>query len=496
MNTLKYICILAAFLIAGCSCRVKAQLFKKTFEVNGRVIKIKELNKQIEEVLDKTSLPGLSFAVIDHNKVVFYNTYGYKQFDDSTSRRPKGTDKVNKRTVFEACSLSKSFFAFAVHKLVDQGILNLDTPLYRHLKHPELEYDERYRKITARMVLSHSSGLENWQKDNNPRKLEIISESGKFSYSGEGYVYLSKVIEKILGKSIENYMKELVYESLNLRRTFSNFSEDGKKPRNYASGHNPFLHSFKKEKRQSPLISSIIHTTAKDYAQVLISLFDGNHLSKERVADLTGPGTFIRENSFYVPGIAKRLGKGDTVFYQAGNNEDFKGFGFYSYKRKSGYVMFVNGERGTEITKILDSLTVRQGDDGLFNEDYQYPNLIFEMLNIYNKEGHLTALNYFKGSLAGENVLIAEDNFEELGEIFLEKEPELSAYITQEYKNRYASSSTAFMLHGDSMMELKRFEEAIVDFEKAMELDNAESKLLKYKISRCQKLIKSQATKN
>ncbi|MFP3836070.1 serine hydrolase domain-containing protein, partial [Chryseobacterium sp. SIMBA_028] len=65
---------------------------------------------------------------------------------------------LNNQSVFEAASLSKTVFAYFVLRLVDQGVLNLDTPLYKYMPYEDIADDERYKLITARMVLDHTSG--------------------------------------------------------------------------------------------------------------------------------------------------------------------------------------------------------------------------------------------------------------------------------------------------------------------------------------------------
>jgi CubicO group peptidase (beta-lactamase class C family) len=69
---------------------------------------------------------------------------------------------VNDQTLFEAASVSKPIFAYFVMRMVEKGLLNLDTPLYKYLPYPDIEHDDRYKLITARMVLNHTTGFPNW----------------------------------------------------------------------------------------------------------------------------------------------------------------------------------------------------------------------------------------------------------------------------------------------------------------------------------------------
>ena len=454
---------------------VAAQIFQKSFEVENREINVKDFNKKIEEVIDKAEIPGLSLAVIDRNEVVFYNTYGYKKYERSAQGELKPRRKVNKRTVFEGCSLSKSFFVLAVHQLVDQGVIDLNTPLYRYLEHPRLKHDERYKKITGNMVLNHSSGIENWQYYNNPDTLEILIEPGaSHVYSGEGYMYLARVLEKLLGKSIEEYMEELVYQPLNLKRTFTTFKNDHK-PRNYSIGHDSFKAAQPKYKNytmEDPDIAGRISTTAQDYAKLLIGIFGGEYLSRERLDHLTdNNGTFLTEDPAgnvhrYGPGFVVLIDQaGDTAVYQHGNNTYFKGWGCYNITKDSGFVLFANGIRGDKIRSIIQELLFGIKEDDIT----EYPNAVFATLDAYNEEGYNAAFNYLSDQI--EENSLSEYEFSELSELFLYEHPEFSAYISGEMKNRFPNDQAAYLLHGKSLMENHRYQAALANFEKALTLD-------------------------
>jgi CubicO group peptidase (beta-lactamase class C family) len=132
--------------------------FKSTAQLQtlkGSKLSIENLDGVIKKQMDSLSLPGLSFALINNGKVVYHSSLGVS--DMVTKKR------VNANSLFEAASLSKTLFSYFVLKMVDQKVLNLDTPLYRYLPYPDIANDERYKLITARMILSHTSGFPNWR---------------------------------------------------------------------------------------------------------------------------------------------------------------------------------------------------------------------------------------------------------------------------------------------------------------------------------------------
>jgi len=151
-------------------------------------VPIDSINIFLKARMDSLNIPGLSIAIINNSKVVYRQTFGYANLEKKIP--------VTNKTIFEGASISKSVFAFFAMKHVEEGKLDLDKPLYEYLPYPDIEYDERYKKITARIVLSHRSGFPNWRENEKDKKLKIKFEPGTaYEYSGEGYQYLAMVLK-------------------------------------------------------------------------------------------------------------------------------------------------------------------------------------------------------------------------------------------------------------------------------------------------------------
>ncbi len=111
--------------------------------------------------MDSAKVEGLSLAILNNKIPVYIKAYGYK-FKTKN-------DLLDTATVNYAASFSKAVFAVLVSKVYEQGIINLDKPIYKYLKKPIKEYeefaeignDERYKQITPRMCLFHTTGLPN-----------------------------------------------------------------------------------------------------------------------------------------------------------------------------------------------------------------------------------------------------------------------------------------------------------------------------------------------
>ena len=94
-------------------------------------------------------------------------------------------------TVFEVASVSKTVFAYAVMNSAN-GILGLDTPLTRYTSDRLLKGDPRLDLITARHVLSHTTGLQNWRSDDEPLTIHF-TPGEKFSYPVRATVICSRL---------------------------------------------------------------------------------------------------------------------------------------------------------------------------------------------------------------------------------------------------------------------------------------------------------------
>jgi CubicO group peptidase (beta-lactamase class C family) len=163
--------------------------------------------RQLPRLLELASVPGLSLGVVESGRA-WTRGFGYAVEDPAQPAVPE--------TVFEAASLGKPLFAYAVLQLVDAKVLELDRSLYHYL--PISEAGQRMRLVTIRQVLSHTTGLPNWRTQPGP--LEPASDPGrKFSYSGEAYFYLQRVVEAVTGKPFARFMREQVLDPLDMKQS-------------------------------------------------------------------------------------------------------------------------------------------------------------------------------------------------------------------------------------------------------------------------------------
>jgi CubicO group peptidase (beta-lactamase class C family) len=344
----------------------------------GQIAKIK---KTVASLMEKEEIPGLSMTIIKDGKLWWSEGFGVKSTESS---KPVTAD-----TVFEACSLSKPVFAYAVLKLVEEGKLDLDTPLVNYV--PETSYiekeflngkieDQRFNKITARHVLTHTTGFPNWR---NKKTINIQFEPGeKFSYSGEGFVYLQKVVEKITGKLLNDLMTEYVFQPLGM--THSSYLWQEKYETLAASAHSGFGFAKPLRKSEKANGAASLYTTAPDFARFVCALLTGKGLSEETHRLMLRPHVtthYDKEGRIaWGLGVAlQRLKKEDeqpVSIWHWGDNDDFKCFFVALLEEKTGLVYFTNSFYGLNIVEPMVMETIGG----------QHPVLSIDLFKDYNGE--------------------------------------------------------------------------------------------------------------
>lgn len=162
---------------------------------------------QLESWLDAANVPGVALVIVDKGKTSFLNAGVL----EAGAPAP-----ITENTVFAAASLSKQLVAHAVHDLAEKRLWDLNRPLGDYAV---IENSPDAGKVTAREVLSHSTGFPNWRSEKGESLKPGAEKGKKFRYSGEGYVYLQRVIEKITGKGFARHMKDAVLDPLGMSRS-------------------------------------------------------------------------------------------------------------------------------------------------------------------------------------------------------------------------------------------------------------------------------------
>lgn len=349
--------------------------------LDGTSISKDSLTAQLDQLLIDAEVAGLAITVFNENKPVYKKAFGYK---DQINRLPL-TDSTN----IYGASLSKAVFSVLVMDLVEDGILNLDRPLQTYLPKKIYEYepqtrwhddysalkeDSLYDKITARMCLAHTSGFANWRTAESA--LSVLHKPGtKHMYSGEGFVYLQVVIEKITGKGLEQLAQERIFKPLHMNN--SSFQWKSKFENDFSFGHDHQGNPYDKDKDNEPRSASTLETTASDYTKFLEGVLSKRLITEKSYNEIFSPQIKVLEptSSYEGPSIGNRsfdslevhygLGWGylDTPYgravFKGGNGSGFQHYSVLFPDAGKGVLIMTNSRNGRKIFKKILSLTLK-----------------------------------------------------------------------------------------------------------------------------------------
>jgi len=260
--------------------------------LDGRTLSPAAVEQAVTAAMTREQVTGLALAIIDRGEVVYLRAFGET---NSTTHAPLTTGST-----MYAASFTKAMFAHLAMQLVDDGVLDLDRPVVQYTgpldtvkKWAELTADPRYAKITARMLLTHTSGFSNFRFLNPGEKLLINFEPGaRYAYSGEGMNFLQYVIERITGTSLTLLMRDRVFLPLGMTRTSmvwdSTFAND------LAMGHDTAGALVGHNHRSAPRAAGSADTDIRDVARFMQAVLRGDRLSAASRLTMFSPQIRIR----------------------------------------------------------------------------------------------------------------------------------------------------------------------------------------------------------
>lgn len=297
-------------------------------------------------------VPGLSLAVIQKGKVTYRESFGYKNWNTKES--------VTDYSIFEGASLTKPLVAYTTLQLVEQGILKLDEPLFNYLSEDYLPDEPLANKITARHILSHTCGFPNWRGDS---QLQVQFTPGeKFSYSGEGFVYLQKVIEEITGQPLEQIIKKYIFDPFGMKDSSLIWMD--KYDNLFCNGHDKKLVPEDFYKTPSANAAWSLLTNSREYANFICNILMpndsiSNSLGPEMIQEMLNPEVQLTNNIFWGLGWGIIDNGATKSYWHWGDNDTFKTFVIFSREDQEGIVIMTNGVNGLDtckkiITYIMD----------------------------------------------------------------------------------------------------------------------------------------------
>ncbi|MFN8446165.1 MAG: serine hydrolase domain-containing protein [Caldilineaceae bacterium] len=187
-----------------------------------------QIDTLVKTVLDKNQVPGAALGIVQGGELVYAKGFGVSELGSQTPVTPE--------SVFFMASISKSFTGMAIMQLVEEGKIDLDTPVTTYLPYFSMA-DPLAKGITIRQLVSHTSGMADYgdwmadatapEKRTDDKALEdyvrsfsdgslLFSPGQGWSYSNSGFDTLGDVIAKVSGQSYEAYVQEHILTPLGM----------------------------------------------------------------------------------------------------------------------------------------------------------------------------------------------------------------------------------------------------------------------------------------
>ena len=325
------------------------------------------LLKQFNNAMQAHAIPG---AQLIHSHQGVSQAYCYGVMSKASSA------PVTDKTVFQAASLSKVVAAYITLRFVDQGKIDLDTPLWTYWQSPRTKDNALAKKITARMVLNHTTGLPNWQiSPSNPAidSTPLVNEFApgeRFQYSGEGFYLLQKTLEQLAGLSWNELAEREVFSRFDMPSSsylttaaLDAFNSTGHEQ----DGSTQPPRIFPKENTAWTLV-----TNAHDYNSFIQgALYKGGALQPSTHEMMFAQSSNADDKSVPSPadpfvswglGVGLESTQGRKLVWHWGDNPGFKAFFALDPATGESIILLTNSENGASTYKEMLKLFMGDGE--------------------------------------------------------------------------------------------------------------------------------------
>ncbi|RZJ30911.1 MAG: class A beta-lactamase-related serine hydrolase [Brevundimonas sp.] len=254
-----------------------------------------EIDAAVARLMQQTGARGLALAVIDGGQVTYVQAYG---------QRNAAGDPLTSDTIMYGASLTKTVFAWSLLQMVDEGLMDLDRPVSavlpdlpsmhdddivnRYSDWRGLAGDPRWRSITPRHALTHSTGLANFYWDEPGETLRLHFDPGaRYAYSGTGLLLIQFMIERGLGVDMGDRIQTRVFDPLGMTNTSLIWRPDF--AANLADGWTEDGSVEPHDERSKVRVAGSMDTTITDMGRFAAALIRGDGLSPASRAELVRP---------------------------------------------------------------------------------------------------------------------------------------------------------------------------------------------------------------
>lgn len=250
----------------------------------------------------------MALALIDGGEIVHVAAYGHRNVERALP--------LEQDTVMYGASLTKTAFAYMVLQLVDEGRIDLDTPVADYFPRPLPEYnngdvhpprdftdlagDERWRQLTPRIILNHATGFHNFRWLEDDQRLRFHFTPGeRYAYSAEGFYILQFLLEEVLGLDVKAEMQRRVFDRFGMTHTSMQWRDDFAE--NLADGYAMDGSFEPHDERSNISAAGSMDTTIADQARLWAGIVRGDGLSEASRAELVRGTLPIRSAHQFSP---------------------------------------------------------------------------------------------------------------------------------------------------------------------------------------------------
>lgn len=277
---------------AGCGTRGTRGADAATSRVTPAIPDGSAIDAEAKQLMKRENVQGLSIAVIDAGKIEYVAAYGHRNVARDLP--------LTTSTIMYGASLTKTAFTYMLLQLVDEGRLDLDASIATLLPRPLPEYngedydytdlasDKRWKLLTPRILLTHSSGFANFRWLEPDKKLRFHFTPGtRYAYSGEGFYILQLILEQGLKLDVGKEMQARVFNRLGMTNTSMRWRPDFAK--NLADGYALDGSMEPHDERSSVSAAGSMDTNIEDQARLWSAIVRGDGISVALRAEMFKP---------------------------------------------------------------------------------------------------------------------------------------------------------------------------------------------------------------
>lgn len=386
-----------ATLIALFGCSTKAPIPPKSIQKSDYTYLKEYLRWYIQKEMDEKDIVGLSVALVDDQKIVWREGFGYAD--------KKLSIKATPHTKYRAGSITKVFNAMAVMKLVEQKKMDIDKPFVTYL--PEFSIKSRFGStdgITARNILTHHSGLpSNWVDRmfatdplHYSELVKVITDeyvayppNTIFNYSNLAITLLGHSVQRVSGQPYAQFLQTHLLSPLGMRDSDLKMALSGKKAsKSYSGGEETIEYSI------GQVSAGALNTTVVDLSKLAMMVNgNGTFESKTILEPKSLQEMFRVQNGDIELDLGEKMGLGwliddtvladeESVYWHSGGTIAHMSSFAVAPKSKLGVVVLSNSDSADPVkianTVLQKAWEIKTGKKLSFKKELKPTSLDFE----------------------------------------------------------------------------------------------------------------------